>query len=236
MVDGGERMQAFIESNDFGYGGEYGVFGSGAAEGLTTVQQYLTADSTFRNNLILLEGRSYAVTSTYALWRYPAEIFAMHFSFTPSDSYNADGTPFGQLLGTDGLVVGADNGAATPPPTPNPTPIPNQTPTPVPAPTPEPTPIPAPPPPTAVQIITATLPKAMRVNYYDQGLTATGGSGRYVWSVTAGSLPSGLLLDPATGRISGRPRLKGTWTFTARSADSQTPSLSATRSFSLAVK
>jgi hypothetical protein len=38
---------------------------------------------------------------------------------------------------------------------------------------------------------------------YDQTLTATGGTSPYTWSVTYGSLPNGLSLDPSTGEISG---------------------------------
>ena len=110
-MDGDGKMQAFIESNDLGYAGEYGVFGSGTSEGISTVQQYLTTDSTFKNNLMSFEGRSYMTSLNYALSRYPTETFAMYFSFTAFDSYNADGTPLSHIVGTDGLIVGVTKGA-----------------------------------------------------------------------------------------------------------------------------
>jgi PKD repeat protein len=146
MMDGSDGMQIFIESNDFGYAGEYGIFGSGMAEGLASVEAYFSDDSTFRKNLMSFEGRSYQVSLSYALWRYPAAIFEMYFSFTGSDAYNADGTPLGHIIGTDGLVVGAGNGAILPMPSPSqtPTPVPSPTSTPPPLPSPTPSPLPSP--------------------------------------------------------------------------------------------
>ena len=55
---------------------------------------------------------------------------------------------------------------------------------------------------------------------------ASGGSGNYVWSLSAGALPPGLRLDTATGVIRGRPRLKGIWNFTVTATDSQNASAS----------
>ena len=42
----------------------------------------------------------------------------------------------------------------------------------------------------------------------------------YSWSLTSGSLPPGLSLDPASGTISGKPTKAGTYNFTAQVADS----------------
>jgi hypothetical protein len=75
-----------------------------------------------------------------------------------------------------------------------------------------------------LQIMTASLPNTVRVRHYDQMLQAVGGSGAYVWSVTLGKLPFGLFLDPSTGRLYGRARLKGSWTFTISAQDAQNPS------------
>jgi titin len=49
---------------------------------------------------------------------------------------------------------------------------------------------------------------------YDETPSATGGNGSYTWSVTDGTLSSGLSLDAATGEISGTPTTGGPSTFT----------------------
>jgi hypothetical protein len=103
MMDGVRGTQIFIESNDFGYVGEYGVFGSGLGEGIIAIGGYLTSDSTFKRNLVSFCGRSYPMTLQSALATYPTETY---FSFTNSDSYNLDGTPYSYIVGTDGQVVG----------------------------------------------------------------------------------------------------------------------------------
>jgi hypothetical protein len=45
------------------------------------------------------------------------------------------------------------------------------------------------------------------------------GTGPFTWSVTGGSLPAGLSLDPTTGEISGTPSTSGIVTFTLRVTD-----------------
>ena len=50
-------------------------------------------------------------------------------------------------------------------------------------------------------------------------LSATGGAGTYAWSLSSGALPSGLVLDPVSGAISGTPRAAGAFAFTATAAD-----------------
>jgi hypothetical protein len=85
-----------------------------------------------------------------------------------------------------------------------------------------------------MQILTATLPHAVRLRWYEQTMQASGGSGSYVWSVSSGILPPGLYLDPSTGRIYGRTRLKGTWTFTMTVADAQNALAQASQIFTVA--
>jgi hypothetical protein len=54
-------------------------------------------------------------------------------------------------------------------------------------------------------ITTTALPDGAAGVPYNVTLQATGGTPPLMWSRTAGSLPSGLLLDAATGNISGIP-------------------------------
>lgn len=58
--------------------------------------------------------------------------------------------------------------------------------------------------------ITSGSPPAGEVGVpYSFQFTATGGSGNYSWSVTAGTLPAGLTLS-AAGLLSGTPTAAGT--------------------------
>lgn len=64
-------------------------------------------------------------------------------------------------------------------------------------------------------ITTADVPDGYVGVPYTFSLVAAGGTG-YSWSITAGTLPGGLTLAPATGVISGTPTTAATSTFTAR--------------------
>ena len=87
-----------------------------------------------------------------------------------------------------------------------------------------------------VQILTTALPNGRRGRFYNQTLQASGGSGAFVWSVSQGSLPLGLWLDPATGRIHGKAALKGVWNFTITAQDSQNSSLTAAQNLTVEVR
>jgi hypothetical protein len=67
-------------------------------------------------------------------------------------------------------------------------------------------------------ISNSPLPAATLGSSYSTFLAATGGTPPYTWSVTSGSLPSGLTLS-ATGRISGTPTSSGTSFFALQVAD-----------------
>jgi hypothetical protein len=54
---------------------------------------------------------------------------------------------------------------------------------------------------------------------YSQQLSQAGGVGSITWSVGAGVLPNGIMLDPMTGLLSGSPMVGGTFNFTARATD-----------------
>ncbi len=64
-----------------------------------------------------------------------------------------------------------------------------------------------------------TLPSGTQGVAYNQSVGATGGSGSYSYSVTSGSLPAGLTLNPGTGAISGVPGATGQSIFTIQAID-----------------
>ncbi|HEY7726241.1 MAG TPA: Ig domain-containing protein [Anaeromyxobacteraceae bacterium] len=74
--------------------------------------------------------------------------------------------------------------------------------------------------PSPLSVATASLPDGTAGSSYSATLAATGGTGPYAWSVTAGSLPAGLSLAAATGVISGSPTTAGTSAFTVQVTDS----------------
>ena len=75
--------------------------------------------------------------------------------------------------------------------------------------------------PPPLKITTTTLPNGTVNVLYSQFLQATGGTPPYTWSVSAGSLPTGLSLT-STGNITGTPTQLGTSSFTVQAQDSAT--------------
>jgi hypothetical protein len=72
-----------------------------------------------------------------------------------------------------------------------------------------------------LNIVTDTMPTGrVGADYYFGGVYAAGGTPDYTYSITQGSLPTGLLLDRTTGIITGKPKISGTWSFTVRARDS----------------
>jgi hypothetical protein len=66
-------------------------------------------------------------------------------------------------------------------------------------------------------ITTTSLPAGTIAQTYNQAVLATG-TAPLTWSISAGSLPPGLILNP-TGTITGAPTATGTFPFTVRVAD-----------------
>ncbi|MGA2520345.1 MAG: fibronectin type III domain-containing protein [Acidimicrobiales bacterium] len=62
-------------------------------------------------------------------------------------------------------------------------------------------------------ITSAALPGGEVGAAYDVTPAVSGGTGPFTWSVSNGSLPSGLSLDTATGAVTGTPTTSGTSTF-----------------------
>ena len=68
--------------------------------------------------------------------------------------------------------------------------------------------------------ITCSFPSGQMGVAYSSSLVATGGTPPYTYSITAGSLPTGLALNPATGAITGTPSAAGAFGDTSTAVDS----------------
>jgi len=86
--------------------------------------------------------------------------------------------------------------------------------------------------PAPLTVTTTALPGATLGSPYSATLSASGGTGGYAWSVSAGALPAGLTLDPS-GTISGTPTAAGSSNFTAKVTDSSNTTASKTLSISV---
>ena len=90
-------------------------------------------------------------------------------------------------------------------------------------------------PPPVLQITTTSLPAGPQGQAYYAVLGATGGVPPYSWSITAGSLPTGLNPLSSNGVISGTPTKQGTYPFTVQVADSQQPPVKVTQPLSITI-
>ena len=70
---------------------------------------------------------------------------------------------------------------------------------------------------------------------YDAVVTATGGTSPYRWSIAAGALPSGVVLNSMTGAITGTPASTGTADFTVLVTDSSSTPQTQAQPLSLTV-
>jgi len=79
---------------------------------------------------------------------------------------------------------------------------------------------------TALAIATSTLPQGNISTPYIATLSATGGVMPYQWSLSNGSLPSGIQLQAGSGTITGMTAVAGSYSFTAKVTDSSGKSAS----------
>ena len=87
---------------------------------------------------------------------------------------------------------------------------------------------------TPLTITTTSLPNGSVGKLYSAALTATGGKGTLVFSVTSGSLPPGIKMS-STGVFSGTPTTAGSYGYTVSVHDSATPPNWASRALSITV-
>ena len=83
-------------------------------------------------------------------------------------------------------------------------------------------------------VVPGNLPGASLSESYDTSLQPASGLGPYSYAITAGSLPSGLTLQP-DGEITGQPSADGTSAFTVSVTDSENPTATATQAESITV-
>lgn len=215
-VVGGTRLPAFAVANltvtnNMMSGNAYGLHssvGSGTAA-LTA----MTRGYKWSNNVVAGGWGSYPATTTLLpVAEYPGQFDASYYLVSIS--------PF-KSMATDGTDLGWNRpGETTPVPT-TPTPAPPTSPT---------VPVAS-----AVTITTGSLPDGRTTVPYSALIAATGGSGAFKWSLTSGTLPTGLALDANTGGITGSPTRTGTSTFTVRAADAADATKAASSTYMVGV-
>jgi hypothetical protein len=89
--------------------------------------------------------------------------------------------------------------------------------------------------PLPLKVATTSLPDGvLNAAYPATTLEATGGVPPFTWTLTSGSLPTGLTLA-SNGGISGTPTATGTFDFTVQVTDSETPAMTASADLSITV-
>jgi hypothetical protein len=89
-------------------------------------------------------------------------------------------------------------------------------------------------PPPPLVITTSSLPAATEGTSYLDALAVTGGRAPYNWSLTAGSLPSGIAVQ-SSGSLSGTAAQAGLFNLTLQVADSSSPAQTTSQAFTLTV-
>lgn len=76
--------------------------------------------------------------------------------------------------------------------------------------------------PPVISIAPPMLPPFTVASWYDQTISASGGTEPYTYAITIGALPAGLVLNNSTGALSGTPSAAGAFNFTITATDSST--------------
>jgi hypothetical protein len=84
-------------------------------------------------------------------------------------------------------------------------------------------------------IASAVLPSTTAGTVYSSAFRASGGTPPYSWSVSGGSLPAGLVLNPSTGVVSGTPVAVGTFSLNVQLSDNSSPVQTRTAATSILV-
>ncbi|MFZ0335129.1 MAG: Ig domain-containing protein [Candidatus Acidiferrales bacterium] len=84
-------------------------------------------------------------------------------------------------------------------------------------------------------IDTAKLPQGQPQSGYQASLEASGGKQPYTWNLASGELPTGLVLTPSTGTISGTPTQAGASSFMIGVQDASSPIASATQAMTITI-
>jgi len=72
-----------------------------------------------------------------------------------------------------------------------------------------------------LSITTSNLPDGRTGNSYDAGVSATGGTQPYSWTVSQGNVPQGLSLSPSDGTLAGMPGNVGSYSFNIKVTDAK---------------
>ncbi len=84
----------------------------------------------------------------------------------------------------------------------------------------------------ALKITTSGLPQGQQGDTYNEAFSASGGTTPYTWTVSGGTLPSGISLS-SSGDLAGMPNIVGTFNFTVKVTDAA--GATATGNFSVGV-
>ncbi len=86
-----------------------------------------------------------------------------------------------------------------------------------------------------LQVINTSFPNGVKRVVYSATIQAAGGTATYNRSISSGNLPAGLILNAATGEISGTPTANGNFIFTIKVTDSASPADTNTQNLTLTI-